>query len=155
MIPPFAQNLRSALQKNRSWSNLNPSAIAATVVSLIGEGLLDGPIWIVTPTEKDSQILYQNLETWWFQQGFGNKDWSLNRYPADDVQVLFGLPPNEKDTQQRLKTLILNTPNYHTEIRVAAQEFMSIVQCLAAFTVRQTTLKLAHNWNLRDKTSTK
>ena len=57
MIPPFAQNLRVALQKNRSWSNLNPSAVAATVVSLIGEGLLEGPVWIITPTEKESQIL--------------------------------------------------------------------------------------------------
>lgn len=105
MIPPFAQNLRIALQKNRSWSNLNPSAVAATVVSLINEDLVDGPIWIITPTEKESQILYQNMETWWFQQGLGKEEWSLNRYPADDVQVLFGLPPNEQETQQRLKTL--------------------------------------------------
>ena len=100
MIPPFAQNLRIALQKNRSWSNLNPSAVAATVVSLINEDLVDGPIWIITPTEKESQILYQNMETWWFQQGLGKGEWSLNRYPADDVQVLFGLPPNEQETQQ-------------------------------------------------------
>jgi transcription-repair coupling factor (superfamily II helicase) len=105
MIPPFAQNLRSALQKNRSWSNLNPSAIAATIVSLIGEDLLEGPIWIVTPTEKESQVLYQNIETWWFQQGLGKQNWSLNRYPADDVQVLFGLPPTLQDTQQRITTL--------------------------------------------------
>ena len=45
------------------------------------------------------------METWWFQQGLGKAEWSLNRYPADDVQVLFGLPPNEQETQQRLRTL--------------------------------------------------
>ena len=96
MIPPFAQNLRIALQKNRSWSNLNPSAVAVTVVSLINEDLVDGPIWIITPTEKESQILYQNMETWWFQQGLGKEEWSLNRYPADDATITIWTPPNEQ-----------------------------------------------------------
>ena len=57
MIQPFAQNLRLALQRNRSWSNLNPSAVAATIVSLIGNDLLEGPIWLLTPTEKDALML--------------------------------------------------------------------------------------------------
>ena len=107
MIPPFAQNLQLMLQKNQSWSNLNRSAVASSLVSLIGDGHLEGPIWIITPTEKECQLLYQDIEAWWFQQGLGSSNWRIMNFPADDVQVLYGLSPANKDTQQRLKTLHL------------------------------------------------
>ncbi len=140
MIPPFAQNLHRLLQKNRSWSNLNRSAVAASIVSLIYENVLDGPIWIVTPSEKECQLLFQDLETWWFQQGLGGSDWNLLHFPADDVQVLYGLCPTQKDTQQRVTTLhLLHT---HSKSVIVSSLFAALHFSLTPETIQGYSLHL-------------